>query len=74
MAMKMMLTWIFLLAACGGDESSYKPPIALSYDLKPGEVVHCENWFIWLGLPFANRETAVIFYQKHVFDCEIRRT
>jgi hypothetical protein len=75
MAYREVLTMIALgLTGCSGDEAAYKPPIELRHDLQPGEKVVCESSFIWLGLPFANRETAVIFWQRHRFECRLERT
>jgi hypothetical protein len=62
---------VLALSGCGGDIPPYKPPIALSHDLQPGEYAHCENWFFILSLPVS--DAPIILFRRHVFDCWISK-
>jgi hypothetical protein len=67
-----LLPILLLVAGCSGDAPPYRPPAEVKVVLTPGQKLVCENWLIFMGLPLGNRATAVIYHEKHFFECHMQ--
>jgi hypothetical protein len=70
---KMLLVMACLaLVACDAPAAfQYRPPIALTHDLKPGEKVVCDNWFVIIGIPLG--DFPLFYYRRHHFECVVKQ-